>query len=102
MAGEIPPTFKAATRVASQVRMELYDAQTRFPAFHSAHEGYAVILEELDELKREVFWGDKRAKNWAIGHPERDAEVEAKRRLREEAIQVAAMALRFIIDVCDA
>jgi hypothetical protein len=52
---------------------------------NSAHEGYAVILEELDELKAEVW---KKPIN-------RDREVMAK-----EAIQVAAMALRFLVDVC--
>ena len=52
----------------------------------SAHEGYAVILEELDELWDEV-------KKNPSKHP------RLKEAMRSEAIQVAAMAVRFIIDV---
>lgn len=57
----------------------------KFPAFNSAHEGYSVILEELDELKAHV-WANQKARDW-------DA-------MQKEAIQVAAMAMRFAIDVC--
>ncbi len=53
-------------------------------AFASAHEGYAVILEELDELKAEV-WKKRR---------ERDPE-----NLIKEAVQVGAMAMRFLVDI---
>ena len=53
-------------------------------AFHSAHEGFAVILEELDELKEEVW---KKARN-------RDPDAMIK-----EAKQVGAMAMRFLVDV---
>jgi len=53
--------------------------------FHSAHEGYAVILEELEELKAEVF---KKAS---------DRNFE---NMTKEAVHLAAMGIRFIIDVC--
>ncbi len=64
---------------------ELASAQKKFPAFNSAHEGYAVILEELDEL-----WDEVRTNQATSGRDERMA---------KEAIQVAAMALRFVIDM---
>ncbi|MDR3586289.1 MAG: hypothetical protein P4L59_13365 [Desulfosporosinus sp.] len=51
-------------------------------SFASSHEGYAVMLEELDELFEEI-----RQK-----HPD-------KERLREEAIQVGAMAMKFIMSI---
>lgn len=53
-------------------------------SFKSAHEGYAVILEELDEL-----WDEVRRKDDA-----RDLD-----RMRKEAVQIGAMALRFLVDV---
>lgn len=53
--------------------------------FNSAHEGYAVILEELDELKAEV-WKKK---------DQREMD-----KLRLEAAQVGAMAMRFLADIC--
>lgn len=53
-------------------------------AFHSVHEGYAVIAEELDELWDEV---KKKARD-------RDPE-----QFRREAAQIGAMALRFLVDL---
>ena len=62
------------------IAKELTKAEAKFPSFNSYHEGYAVILEELDEL-----WD----------------EVKEKRQIRDnlysEAAQVAAMALRFML-----
>jgi hypothetical protein len=60
---------------------ELDRAVEKFGPFASAHEGYAVILEELDELWYEVKHG-------------------TPARQRAEAIQVAAMSLRFLADLC--
>ena len=79
---ENKPIFKAITDVTAELRL----ASRKFPAFHSAHEGYAVLLEEVEELKTEVFKNQKR----------RDMAV-----MRKEAVQVAAMALRFILDCCE-
>jgi hypothetical protein len=67
----------------SAVLSELADAQATHGPFHSAHEGYAVLLEEVDELKDEV-WKSPKKRNLAA--------------MRREAIQVAAMALRFLED----
>lgn len=64
---------------------ELGEARMEHGPMHSAHEGYAVILEELGEL-----WDEIKAK------------VQDNAKMRKEAIQVAAMALRFVEDVCDA
>jgi hypothetical protein len=72
-----------ARRIVSDVVAELARAQEKHAPMHSAHEGYAVILEELDEL-----WDEVKAQK-----PERE-------RMRKEALQVAAMGLRFVIDVC--
>ena len=58
-------------------------AMTKHPATHSPHEGWAVIWEELDEL-----WAHVRADTGRTG----DA--------RKEAMQVAAMGLRYALDLC--
>lgn len=65
---------------------ELLKAKAKWPPFHSAHEGYAVLLEEVDELKAHVW----------TRQDKRDLPA-----MRKEAIQVAAMALRFASEVCD-
>jgi hypothetical protein len=62
---------------------EFNRASSIYPKFNSAHEGYAVLLEEVEELWDEVKKSPKR----------RDPA-----KMREEAIQVAAMALRFLHD----
>lgn len=61
------------------VRAELVRAMGKFPPFHSMHEGWAVIHEELDEMWDEI-------------------KANRKGRAREEAVQVAAMAVRFLVD----
>ncbi len=58
---------------------ELHSSTQRYGQFNSTHEAYGVIKEEVDEM-----W-DECKKNDLIA-------------MRDEAIQVAAMALRFILD----
>lgn len=71
-------------RVMSMVRAELAAATLKFGPFASAHEGYAVILEEVDELWDEV-------KN--------NKRLSTTERQRREALQIAAMGARFLLDV---
>lgn len=68
------------------VEQELYRARVKFKRQNSAHEGYAVLLEEVDELWEEV---------------KRKQVDRSTQAMRKEAIQVAAMAIRFVLDVCD-
>lgn len=70
-------------RVLREVDEELSNAISRFPAFNSPHEGKAVIEEELDELWEHVKANTGRSKE-----------------ARQEALQVAAMALRYVLDLC--
>lgn len=65
---------------------EYRNAVGRYPKFHSPHEGYAILLEEVDELWEEVRRSPSRYEPAAV---------------RAEAIQVAAMALRFLTDCVD-
>lgn len=74
---------KRVHTIVQETLDELAIAMRKFPQFNSGHEGYAVILEELDEL-----WEEVRSKNGT------------KESQYNEAKQVAAMALRFMHDVC--
>ena len=72
-------------RALLEVEDELRAAMDRYPAMQSAHEGYAVLLEEADELWTEVKRHAPHKPNF--------------HRMHEEAVQVAAMSVRFLIDV---
>lgn len=52
--------------------------------FHNQHEGYAVILEEVDEL-----WGEVKKNQKKYDLPSQ----------RKEAIQAAAMCVRFVAEL---
>ena len=81
---------------------ELNSANDQFPLFHSQHEGYAVIKEEIEEAMDgmngllEVF-----SNAWAAIKKNEDATVQMKmvgtlaQQVAIEAIQVAAMCDKF-------
>ena len=54
----------------------------KFGKFHNAHEGWGVLREEYLELEAEIM--------------KKDRNID---QMRKEAVQVGAMALRFIIDI---
>lgn len=70
----------------NEIADEIYKAINMYPSFNSMHEGYAVLLEEVDEL-----WDRVRIKQG----PRRK---DVKELIHHECIQIAAMALRMIID----
>ena len=65
---------------------ELDAATSTWPPMNSAHEGYGVMAEEWTELEKWVFTSQKK----------RDL-----KEMRYEAIQLAAMAIRFAAEVCN-
>lgn len=71
---------KPPGHVLEAVVAEYEYATSKHQKYNSPHEGYAVILEELDEL-----WDEIKA----------DSPMSA----REECIQVAATAIRFLVDL---
>lgn len=73
-------------QIADEAVNEAESASAKWGPFNSAHEGYAVLLEEADELWDEV----------KVNQARRDLA-----KMRKEAIQVAAMAIRFVHDVCN-
>lgn len=68
------------TNASNKIVEEYYKAREKFNKQSGPHEGYAIILEELDEL-----WDAVKAND--IEHA------------RREAVQVAAMAMAFMIEV---
>lgn len=81
------PDTAALDAAAHDAFNEVYRARTvlGFPPANSAHEQYAVLLEEMDELKEHV-WTNQKKRDLAA--------------MRKEAIQVAAMAIAFAAEVC--
>jgi hypothetical protein len=69
-------------KIQAIIMLEYIKASKKFGRFNSMHEGYAVLKEEVDEL-----WTD--IKN----NKKEDAVFEA--------VQVGAMALRFLFDCTD-
>lgn len=64
-------------------------ARAKHAPMRGPHEGYAVLLEEVDELWDEV-------KCWQP-YPS----IERQLAMRKEALHVAAMALAFLVEVCN-
>jgi len=82
---DITPTSLLVVEVAAEVAR----ARSMFPAIYSPHEGLAIIREEYLEFESEV-WKYNLFKN-------RDTRPQ----MRTELIQLAAMALRTILDTID-
>ena len=70
-----------------EIDAELHRAKNLHPDMQTNHDGYATILEEMDELWEEI----KATKS----------SRESNAKMRKEAVQLAAMACRFITDRCD-
>jgi len=73
-------------KLLEEVDVELTRALRLHGPMHSAHEAYSVLLEEVDE-----FWEEVRKKT----------AKRSRERMREELIQIAAMAVRAIKDICE-
>lgn len=71
--------------IVKEIEAEAAQGREKWGEFNSAHEGYAVLLEEVDELKEHV-WEKQSLRNLVA--------------MRKEAVQVAAMAIRFALEVC--
>ena len=89
--------------VRALVGKELSAANERFPQFHSAHEGYAVIQEEADELKEDANRIDGRITGLRARVRFNNSCEELVSRIYDdainaacEAIQVAAMCKKFL------
>jgi glutamyl-tRNA reductase len=75
-------------QIAARITDEAIRASNLHKPMNSAHEAYAVILEEVDE-----FWEEVKKKS----------SERSREKMREELIQIGAMALRSLHDLklCD-
>ncbi len=78
--------MRTVDTIVTDVVQELTTAMGNYGPMASAHEGWAVLYEEVDEL-----WDLVKVKQSKHNY-------EA---MYEECIQVAAMALRFAHDICN-
>lgn len=70
--------------ILAGVRAEVFKAIAKHKPMNSAHEGYAVLKEEVDELWEEV-------------KADRGYQMSGL----DEAVQVAAMGVRYLYDLGD-
>jgi hypothetical protein len=75
--------------IAHEVAEEVVRASKLFDSMHSPHEALGVIEEEWEEFKKEV---------WAF-NPNKNRDTRPRQ--REELIQLAAMAVRAVLDTID-
>lgn len=101
------------TSVLDEIFIEVERAKSLHPGeFNSTHEGYAVLLEEVRELENEIFFGKKKteieflssvteANALDLNFIKNETNKIHKQKIREEAIQVAAMCVRIITELTD-
>ncbi len=79
------PKLQEYQNASQQALNELIRARfiLNFKPMHSLHEGFAVLLEEVDELKAHV-WTNQKRRNY--------------NEVRKEAMQVAAMAIAIMVE----
>lgn len=68
------------------IESEYNRASNLYPNFHSNHEGYAVLKEEVDEL-----WDAIKKSKDVIGNDQ----------IKHELIQIGAMVVRYLDNLCD-
>lgn len=79
------PNFELEMRVDAALalmRGEILRAMRKHAPMHSPHEGHSVIREELEELWQHVM-----------------ADTGRTRAAKKEALQIAAMGLRYALDI---
>ena len=105
MKEDTPMSTRIRPAIEKLAEMEKQDANRKFPLFHSMHEGYAVLLEEVEEAREALTRTEiSLSALWAhIRDNNAGRALEFAGRVREhaldlavEAVQAAAMAQKFI------
>lgn len=94
--------------IENLIQEEMERATKKISPFNSPHEGYAIIQEEIDELDQEFLslhnrqdelWSDIKS-NWVGGQLDKAESLHFYAiQIIKEAIQVGAMAKRFLKDI---
>ena len=84
-------------------RKELESANEKFPLFHGSHEGFAVLLEEAEELAEESDEIEKIMNSWWM-YLRRDENIDIQKKrvdkIRRHAVDAAMEAIQ-VIAMCD-
>jgi len=72
-------------KCVEEIRDEYIKAKRKFLPFYNLHEAYAIIKEELDEF-------------WEVVRLNQSKNPDRIKKAREEAIQIAAMALGVVYE----
>ena len=83
--------MKSTLEWINEIINEYNRASQEFNPFASAHEGIAVIEKEFMELRDEIYWGHNKTTDRQL----------IKNKMKKETIQLAAMSLRFLIDIIE-
>lgn len=85
---------------STEVLWEIVRARALHPGdFHNIHEGHSVVEEEYDEFWDAVKLNPKKIEVSDYGDLLAAQKARHKRMMREEAIQLAAMAIRFAAEL---
>lgn len=89
--------------IEALVKRELEEANKIHPQFSSTHEGYAIILEETEELAEESIEIHKIIKTWwAYLRKDEDIAIQKNRveNIRKHAVNAVKEAIQ-VIAMCD-
>lgn len=78
-----PKLYMRIDMLMEEIKVELVKSMTKHAPMHSPHEGSSVIREELEELWEHVM-----------------ADTGRTPEARKEAMQLAAMGMRYVLDLC--
>lgn len=89
--------------IEALVKRELEEANKIHPQFSSTHEGYAIILEETEELAEESIEIHKIVRTWwTYLRKDEDIAIQKNRveNIRKHAVNAAREAIQ-VIAMCD-
>lgn len=96
--------------IENQIKNELEHARSKFGNLNSSHEGYAVILEEFEELKEEIeafeqsiqsLWKSVKANDSNMQTQNVKLMESITKKIIKESVQIGAMCRRYKEDILE-